>query len=154
MKFKIFAFVMAFAALSAMADEGNFLHIRTSNGWSVVDIDKVGKIKFTGDQMVVGDKNDAPMASYPRTALEEMVVTETAGVHAVEVDAPETMVFNVENGAVKVLVDCDFEVYDTTGKRLVLIPGVVKGQTITLPALAGNVVILKAGNQSIKAVIK
>lgn len=145
---------MAFATLHASADDGNFLHIRTADGWSVVDIDKVGKIKFTGEQMVVGDKNDATIASYPRTALEQMVVLETAGVSDVVVDMPDSNVFNFKNGAVNVLADCNFEVYDTTGKLLVHIPGVKAGQTVTLPALVGKTVILKAGNQSLKAVIK
>lgn len=156
MSFKpiLVAACLAFA-LPALAD-GNYLHIRTANGWEVLDIDKIDRLEFKGGKMTATDASDNVVASYPQETLESMFIDDSAGINNVAVsdDTAQALKFDAASGLVTILTDGDFTVYDADGRTLVSIPGVSAGETVNLSAIRPGVVILVLGNHSLKVAIR
>ncbi|MDE5661443.1 MAG: hypothetical protein K2I04_02325, partial [Muribaculaceae bacterium] len=50
---------VALSALSVSAEDsaGNYLHIRTSEGWQVLNLDTVDRLTFKGGTMTAPDKD-------------------------------------------------------------------------------------------------
>jgi len=142
-------------ALPAFAD-GNYLHIRTADGWEVLDIDKVDRLDFKGGKMTATDASGNVVASYPQESLESMFIDDTAGVTDAVAggDTEPSFTFDAASGLVNILADGDFTVYDADGRALVSIPGVCAGQVVDLSAIHPGVVILVSGNYSLKVAVR
>ena len=135
---------------------GNYLHIRTANGWEVLDIDKVDRLEFKGGKMTATDATDKVVATYPQESLESMFIDDSAGIGNVAVsdDAATALKYDASTGVVNILANGDFAVYDTDGRTLVSIPGVCAGETVNLSAIHPGVVVLVLGNHSLKVAIR
>lgn len=156
MKKLILTSVCTFAIFTAVAGS-NYLHVRTSSGWEVLDLDKVDRLSFSGETMVASDASGNTVSTYPRTELQTMQVdNDFSGVNLVIADESEaaTFSFDASSDTVVMMTDGDFEIFNPTGVILLSIPGVKKGETIALAELQSGVLILKSGNYSIKVIIK
>lgn len=156
MKKLILASACAFAIFSAVAGN-NYLHVRTSSGWEVLDLDKVDKLSFAGENMVASDADGNTVSSYIRSELQTMHVNDDpAGVNSVISDnkTSATFSFNATSGTATMIADGNFEIFDLSGATLVSIPEVKQGETVALTGIKPGAVILKSGNYSIKVIIK
>lgn len=138
--------------MSAKAEEGQYLHVKTSTGWSVLDLEKVDRLTFTAANMVASDANGNQVAGYERSSLDQMYFNESSGVETVVADAAAAT-FSYRNGAAMMLADGMFEVYGVDGALLVSI-NAKKGETIDISAISQNVVILKSGSYTLKTVLR
>ncbi len=141
-----------FPAISA----GDYLQVRTSDGWVVLDLDQVDRLSFAGNVMTASDKNNNVVKTIPQTSLIEMSYSESAaGIEAVVAPKAEaTFTFDAASGVVTVSKDGSIEVYTTDGKALVVISEVKAGETVNLSAITEGVVIIKSGDYAVKTVLK
>lgn len=140
------------SVFSARADEGQYLHIRTATGWSVLDLNQVDKLSFPAGQMVASTASGQTIASFDRSSLSEMYVNETSGVQTVVAEDAQPS-FRIEGGVVTMLADGTFEAYTTDGAQIVSIAA-AKGETIDLNAVRANVVLLKSGTYTLKTALR
>lgn len=163
MKYKhlLASFGIAVPIFSAYSlSEGNYLHVRTEAGWKVLDIDKVERLTFKGGTMTATDKDNNVIETIPQESLQKMSFSESSdidmsgisGIKDVETNA--TFLFDSASRTVELLSDSKLEVYSVSGKLLVSIPEAVKGESIDLADLSAGVVIIKAGNYSLKTILK
>ena len=144
-----------FASLALSLSAANYLHIRTDAGWTVLDLDNVDRITFTGGNMTVTDEKGGVLGTFKQEELQSLHSDEIAGIAETVADSVETtFTFDAASRSVTVTADGDFTVYDAAGNTLVAIPGVKKGETIDLGALQPGVVIMTNGTHSLKALIK
>ena len=79
--------LMMGCALTSYAED--YLHVRTSSGWDVVDLSQAEYITFSGTEMKILDASRNVVKSYPKASLEKMYVAETSGVTNIEADGVE-----------------------------------------------------------------
>lgn len=122
----------------------------------VLDLDKVDRLEFKGDNMIAKAEDNTQVASFPRTSLEVLYVDEaaTTAITAAVADETAAFTFDADSKSATMLADGSFAIYDINGRRLVEIPAVKKGETIDLQAIRPGVVILRSESFSVKAVIK
>lgn len=159
-KHLLFALAIAGASLPMMAQEteGNYLHVLTSAGWKVLDLDQIDRLTFKNGSMVATDKKQNTIETISQNDLTKMAYSETkaefSGIEMLPAD--EKAVFSFFNGSKTVVMKADgnLAVYTEAGVRLVEIPDAKAGQAIDLSAIRQGIVILKSGNQSLKAIIR
>lgn len=162
MKIKLLLFALAIAGASmpimAHETEGNYMHVLTSTGWKVLDLDQVDRLTFKNGTMVASDKKQNAIETISQKDLMSMTYSETmAELSGVEMlSSDEDASFSFFNGSKTIVMKADgnFTVYSESGATLVEIPAAKAGQTIDLSAIRPGIVILKSGNQSLKAIIK
>lgn len=152
----VLAFISAVLSMRAQSADSNYLHIYTNGQWVVLDLDKVDRLEFKGDNMIAKAEDNTEVASYPRTSLEVLYVDEaaTTAINAAVADETAAFTFDADSKTATMLVDGSFSVYDITGRRLVEIPAVKKGETIDLQTLRPGIIILRSESFSKKVVIK
>lgn len=132
----------------------NYLHIKTADGWRVLDLEQVDRLTFDGNTMTASDASGAPVMTIPQKSLETMTVTETAGVStAVVAEAKATFAYSSSTKCVTMLADALFEIYALDGSRLVAVDA-AKGDNIHIDAVKAGVVIMKSGEYTLKAVVE
>lgn len=152
--------VMALSVGSAVAST-DYLHIRTSSGWQVLNVDDLKSFDFNNGTVTVSDKDGKAVASFPQSSLELIYVDDNTqnvdktGVESVTEEASQA-VFAYDSAARMVTFsqDGEFELYNVDGSRLVRIPDVKAGETVNISGVAPGVVILKSGKQTIKTILK
>lgn len=145
----------AVAALSTAAAQSNYLHIKTASGWEVVDIDKIDKLTFKDGVMTATGSDNSVVASIKQQDLHEMYVNETSGVANVAgEESKAAFSFDSESRSVRMLADGDFRIYDASGRLLVAIPEVKRGETVSLAGINPGIVIIKSGEFTFKALLK
>jgi len=160
MKLKRFLISLAFAGalMPAIAQtEGNYLHVRTADGWKVLDLDKVDRLTFAGGVMTATDKENKVVDTFKQDALETMVFSEStalSGIKGVAADEKAAFVYDAASQVVKMLKDGNFEVYAASGEKIVSIAGVKSGETVDVSALSSGVVVMKSGSYSFKTIVK
>ena len=143
--------LLSAGCFSAMADGGQYLHIQTSDGWKVLDLEKADRLTFTSSSMVVSDSDGNTVETYDRGNLSAMYVDEYPEVVGVEsVSEEPEAAFLMQGSEATMLTDGRFEVYATDGKLLVGIEA-KQGEKIDLGAMSGSVVILRSGSYTKKA---
>lgn len=152
----LFLAAVACCALSASAAD-YYLHLKTSSGWKVLNLDEVSTLTFKGDKMVARSADDKVVLDVPKAELEMMSVDQSAGIDVTVADATDGAVtFTFDATACKAVMKTagSFEMYGTAGEALLVIPAVAAGEEIDLSAITPGVVILKSGNYSLKALLK
>lgn len=149
LSFGVFALLTAGVA---SADEGQYLHIRTSGGWQVLNLEQVDRLTFTGGQMVAADANNNTLGSFEQSSLNEMYFDETAGVESTLAKA-EGAAFSFANGVVTMKEDGRIEIFALDGVLLTAI-NAKKGETIDLKAISSKYVILKSGKVAQKVSLR
>lgn len=152
---KKYLIALCLGAVAVGASAANYLHIKTSTGWEVLDLDKVDRLTFSNGQMKVQDEKGATVGSYNQSSLEQIYVNDLAGVEAVIADekAKATFHFDAANRSAIMVEDGNFEVYALDGSLLVAVPAKA-GERIGLDAMGGTgVVIVKSGKYAIKAAL-
>lgn len=151
---KLFIALAAVAASSMMTyADGNYLHIKTSEGWSVLDLEQVDRLSFSDNVMTATSASGETLSSYPQDQLEKMFANDAAGVADLKTDNKNGN-FVLDGKTVTMLADSDFAIYSTDGTALVEIPAVKNGEKIDLSALTPGVYVAKSGNQSQKISLK
>lgn len=150
------AFISACLSMWAQSADTNYLHIYTNGQWVVLDLDKVDRLEFKGDNMIAKAEDNTEVATYPRTSLQVLYVDEvaTTAITAATADQTAAFTFDAATKSATMLADGQFTIFDINGRRLVEIPAVKKGEIVDLKALRPGIVILRSGNFSMKAVIK
>lgn len=54
----------------------DYLHIRTSEGWKVLNINEINRLIFTDGTMVAKDKDENVLLNIPREALQTLLVND------------------------------------------------------------------------------
>lgn len=141
-------------ALSVSAAD-NYLHLKTADGWEVLNLDSVDRLTFSGNTMTVADASGVTVKAYDRGSLENMYVNESAGIGVVEADtaAPATFSCDAASRRVTVLADGTFCLYGTDGTMLTSI-GVKAGEVIDFTSVKPGIVIMKLGDYTLKALMK
>lgn len=147
-----FCCLLMLGTINIWADGGQYLHVQTTSGWKVFDLEKVDRLTFTSGNMVASDADNNTLETFDRAILEKMYVDETSGVQSVTADAAKAT-FNFNNGIATMLADGKFEAFALDGSLLVSIDA-KKGETIDINAISPNVVILKAGSFTLKATLR
>lgn len=145
--------VMAPSALYAE----NYLHIKTSQGWEVLDLDKVNKLYFNNGVMTATDANDQAMVSYQQSDLQKMYVDNTTGIESIyesKTEGDPSFRYDSANSIVYMQTTGTLEIYNLGGELLVKIPEVLSGETVDLNGIAPGVIIIKSGNHTAKAIKK
>lgn len=157
MKFRHFL-IGAFALASATcmyAQESNYLHVRTADGVAIYDIEEVSRISFTADKMQIAMKNDKPEVSINRTELQSMAMDESSSsVNTIEADATSILRYDSASRTATVAQDCTFEIFSTAGELLYAVADVKAGEKISMAGIHPGIVIIKAGNNSLKIALK
>lgn len=149
--------VCAFSSMNVSAEDltGDFIHIKTSKGWELIDLSVVDRISFKGDNMVATDKDNNTVASFPKADLERMFYSETSGVQKVEADdEAASFAVSADGREVRMVRDGEFAVYNVAGQLLASIPEVKAGECISLAGLGKGVVIVKSGKDAAKVILK
>ena len=136
----------------ALAEGNQYLHIHTADGWKVLDLEKVDRLSFSGNQMIAADENNVTVETFDRSGLAEMYVDETSGVNEIASDAADAT-FSYKQGVATMLADGLFEVYGLDGSLMVAIKA-KKGENIDLTAMTQEIVILKSGKFTAKVVLR
>lgn len=145
-------FVLSFAM--SWADAGNYLHIKTSEGWQVLDLNVVDRLSFDGNTMKATDEKGQTVAEIPQQNLERMDVSQEAGVKTVLTErANATFSYNASTQKATMLADGEFELFGADGTRYISFKA-LKGETVDLSSIAPGIVIIKSGDYSIKAIVK
>ncbi len=151
---KLLVSLFCAAGLLTASAADNYLHIKTADGWRVLDLEQVDRLTFDGNTMTASDASGATVVTIPQKSLEVMAVTETAGVSApVIAEAKASFVYSPSTKCVTMLDDALFEMYALDGSRLVAV-NAAKGENIHIDAVKAGVVIMKSGEYSIKAVVE
>lgn len=146
--------LVATAIPCLQAYENNYLHVRTANGITVYDVEEIDRISFTTDQMQVSHKDGQTPDSFKRSELKSMDVNESpSGVNAVTGNE-SALHFDATTRTLAVSADCDFEIYSLSGELMYAIPGVKAGERISLAHIHPGIVVVKAGNDSLKIALK
>lgn len=157
MKKALISFIcfLVIGALGARAEGEQYLHIRTTTGWSVLDLNEVDKLTFPAGTMVASSFDGQTLGTFRRDALTEMYVDETSGVTSVTSVFAEAVVptFRIANGVVTMLSDGIFEAYTTDGAAIARISA-KKDETIDLSAVGATVVLLKSGTYTLKTTLR
>ena len=155
LKFIFLSFLSVVTLIPAFASD-NYLHIQTSTGWQVLNIDNVDKLTFKGGNMTATDSQDKTVLSVPQQDLVSLNVNESAGVEAIVANSAAEATFLYDSTSRKAILsqDGNFEIYNAAGALLVSIPAVHRGQEIDLSAITPGIVILKSGNYTLKTVLK
>lgn len=141
-------------ALSIPCAAENYLHVKTGNGWEVLDLDLVDRLTFSETSMTATDEEGKTVAAFDRTDLDRMYVDETTGVATIKVaDTAAAFRYDAATRTATMLADGTFELIAADGKILVSIPAKA-GETINLSDIKPGVVIMKAGKTSTKAILK
>lgn len=150
---------MALFAFAGRAE--SYVHIRTDAGWEVLDLDKTRSMDFNGGKVSVINTEGAVVSTFNQSELQKIYVddsvenNESVWVETVAIDGTsDGPAFNLTSQTASMLTDGDFEVYSTDGTLLVRIPEVKAGETVNLSGIAPGVVIIKSGNQSLKAILR
>jgi len=156
MKKLILASTCAFAIFTAVAGN-NYLHVRVASGWEVLDLDKVDRLSFSGNNMVASDAKGNTVSTFLRSELRTMNVDDNpSGVNSMIADSKESATFSFDfaSRTVTMFTNGDFQIFDLSGAVLVSIPDVRQGEAISLSGLQPGAIIIKSGNYSIKVIIK
>lgn len=150
-------FLLSFCLIAASfgLSAANYLHIKTSDGWQVIDLDKADRLTFKGGTMEVSDAAGQVIATYPQQSLETIKVDDsTSGIDIVgENKKDATFRFNGATLAVDMIADGVFEAFGIDGKKLVAIPAKA-GDHISLDAMKGaGPVVFKSGSYTIKVAL-
>lgn len=153
MKKFLLTLCLGVAALGASA--ATYLHLQTSTGWQVIDLEQVDRLTFSGGVMTAQNAQGATVGTYPQSSLEQIIVNDTAGLDKIAAaDEEASFEFKAATMSVKMLADGAFEVYGLDGKQLVSIPAKA-GEEIAVGALRSTgTVIMKSGNYAIKATVR
>lgn len=133
----------------------DYLHIRTADGWTVINLDNADRMTFNGGSMKVSDASGNIVGTFPQSALQEISVNDEPGASSVTSLKAGQAPFRFSAGtrSAEMLADGMFEIFSMDGKRLVAIPART-GDRIALDAMSGaGVVIVKSGSYTIKAVL-
>lgn len=150
---KRFAFALAALAVAGAAYSANYLHLRTADGWEVLNLDEVDHLIFKDGKMNAHAADGNVVSSYAQDDLVTSYVNQETGVESVVADA-EAQSFSFNGNTAKVLANGDFTVYALGGEAVVAIPGVKAGETVALGQLEPGVYVLTLGKYSQKCVIR
>ena len=154
MKRLLLGLVFALSFAMSWADAGNYLRIKTSEGWQVLDLDVVDRLSFDGTTMKATDEKGQTVAEIPQRNLERMDVSQEAGVKNVLTErANATFSYNTSTQKATMLADGVFELFGADGTRYISFKA-LKGETVDLSSIAPGIVIIKSGDYSIKAIVK
>lgn len=145
------ASAMAFAT-SASA-ETNYLHVVTTNGWEILNLDTVDRLTFEGNVMNALDKNRKVVNSFNRADLETCFVSQNSGVDEITESGHSSESFSIAARTLTALVSGNFAIYSTAGERLAAIEGVQSGQEIGLSALPAGIYVITLGDHSAKVAL-
>lgn len=148
----LFICFLSLGVLSAKAEEGQYLHIRTATGWSVLNLDEVDKLSFPAGSMVASTASGQTIGTFDRSSLTEMYVDETSGITSVAVEA-SVPTFRFESGVVTMVADGTFEAYTPDGVQIARIAA-KKGETIDLSGVRASVILLKSGSYTLKTTLR
>ena len=56
--------------------EGNYLHVKTADGWKVLNLDKVDRLTFKDGNMTASDKDNNVVETVPMASLETITFSE------------------------------------------------------------------------------
>lgn len=157
MKLKCIVFAGIIGLLLFPASADDYLHVRTSAGWTVFNLNSADKLTFTGGKMVVADASGNTVGSFNQADLVNAHVSDSPESTAIsQVVAEETpaFIFDQKSQTVKMLKDGKFEIFSVDGRALVSIPETKKGETVSVGALQQGIVIMKSGNYTIKTTVK
>lgn len=143
-------------AVSFGLSAATYLHIKTTDGWQVIDLDKADRLTFKGGTMEVADASGKVIATYPQSTLENIKVDdESTGIDMIVAgkDCDATFRFNGATCSAEMIKDGLFEVYGIDGKKLVAIPAKA-GEHIALEVMTGvGPVIVKSGSYTLKVAL-
>lgn len=145
--------IVTFCAYAA----DDYLHIQTSDGWKVLNINQVDRITFTGGTMVATDAEKQTLLSVPTSEVKSMTVNDelTTGIAQLPTEeATAAFVFDSESAVATMQADGNFAIYDLSGVKKMEIPAVQKGQIIDLSGITPGFVILKSGDYTLKVSLK
>lgn len=151
-------FLLSFClfAVSFGLSAATYLHIKTTDGWQVIDLDKADRLTFKGGTMEVADASGKVIATYPQSTLENIKVDdESTGIDMIVAgkDCDATFRFDGATCSAEMIKDGLFEVFGIDGKKLVAIPAKA-GDHIALDAMTGiGPVIVKSGSYTLKVAL-
>lgn len=157
MKFKLllFKFLLVAGVMTATAQSDTYLHIRTADGWEVLNLDTVDRLTFKDGTMTATDAKQNTVATFKQDTLAEMYFSEDAAVEEITTpDSKATFRFDTANGTVTILSDGAFGIYNAAGLRLAEIPDAKAGEKVSLKGFPAGVIVLKSGNYSLKVMVK
>ena len=144
------ALILTPAAKSA----DNYLHVKTSQGWEVLDLNKVDRLYFQNNMMNATDANQNVVGSFTQSDLEAMYVDQSSGIHSLPSATTEkvTFTYDATTSIVTLKEAGSIEIFSLNGEQLVKIPRVEAGETVSLKGLANGAIIIKSGKYSAKAI--
>ena len=157
MKFKpviLAAFIVCSLCPASAIDD--YLHIKTADGWVVLNLNKADRLTFNGGKMTVLDESGNTVTTINQTVLEKAHFSntpESASVSSIITEEP-TFTFDASSKSVKIAKDGIFEIFSVDGKTLVSISEAKKGESVSLEHLAEGFVIMKSGNYTFKTIVK
>ena len=73
-----FLLALCLGAFVFCASAANYLHIKTSTGWEVLDLDKVDRLTFSNGKMNAQDEKGVTVGTYSQASLEQIYVNDLA----------------------------------------------------------------------------
>lgn len=147
---------LCIAALPISAEQ-HYLHVQTSEGWKVLDIAQVDRLTFSNGVMTATDHDKQQITQIKQTDLSKMFVTEkeTSAVDEIhDVDIEPSFMFDSTSKSVRILKDGDFAIFNPAGSTLISIPDVKVGQLVDINDVKADIIIIKSGHYSVKALLK
>lgn len=139
----------------AVSAQEMYLHIQTSDGWQVLNIDQVDRLTFTGDTMRATDSAGNLVTEIPQISLQTMKVDESSGVEVItDEQTRDNFELSADGRTAVANASGTLSVYATDGTRLVCIPEVKVAQKVHLEALPAGTYIITLDGQSTKAILR
>lgn len=158
--FSIFltAGLMLCMSASAWAEE-LYLHVQSADGnWTVLDLNQVNRLTFSGGQMKATDSKGTVVAQFPAASLTTMKVNDEsqAGLDLVETPSGAAKCFDMSQDGrmLTAKIDGTLRVFTSTGQLAVEIPQVKAGQSVNLYSLPAGAYVINYANVARKALLK
>lgn len=150
---------IALAALGIRAegDESHYLHIRTNDGWTAIDLNRIDRLTFKDGNMIATDNEQKTIGNFPQSTLTSMFIDEKeeldlSGVENIGVseEGDKTFHYDTATSMARMVVSGEFIVYNLKGETLLRIPEAKAQEVIDLSAITDHVLIIKSGSYSLK----
>lgn len=150
--------VMVLIGTGSVKAADNYLHVRTSQGWEVLNLDKVDRLYFNNNVMTVTDASQNVISSFSKADLISMYVddTSTTAVKSIAAEEKDEAPYRYDSSASNIYMKGTGEivVYNLGGEVLVNIPEVKAGEVVDIKAIAPGAIIIRSGNYTSKAIKK
>lgn len=157
LKHLLFTTVFCIAALPVSAED-HYLHVQTAEGWKVLDIAQVDRLTFSNGFMTATGHDNQQIAQIKQTDLSKMFVTESkesaSAPEISDISQERPFTFDASTKSVRILKDGDFAIFNVAGSKLLSIPEVKAGQLVDINAVKADIVIIKSGHYTVKAILK